>query len=116
MVASNSGTYVWDRTLRKLVKVSDRIPSLARHEIAGSRPYCAPNGETLDFGDGPIHVANASEKRAVMRRYGVAEAQGRIDPPRYDPSTAPSFKEFFHKEHGVPLSEATGLIKKVGSE
>jgi hypothetical protein len=113
-VGSNTGTWRYDRELGLCVKISDEIPRIAsRVNILGEHVYCEPNGETLDFGKGPVHVNNASEKRKVLRSFGVAPAPdgvSHISQPKFDPDTVPSFKEHFQKEHGTPLSEAQGLV------
>ncbi len=103
---SNTGTWVFDTTLQKLVKVSDRIPNISRFEVAGSRVYCDPNGETLDFGAGSVDVRDATEKRQVMQKHGVMEAQGKWEGPKYDPDTVPTFAEHFREETGTSLDEA----------
>lgn len=111
---AESGVWVYDPKLDKVVKVSDRIPRLAsRVLVGGEHVYCKPNGETLDFGTGPIRVNSAAEKRRVLREHGVAPAPDGtrgIRQRKYDPDSVPTFEEHFNREHGVPLKEAHGLV------
>lgn len=110
---SNTGT--WALRDGVLVKVSDEIPRMSRYQISGSRPFCERNGEVLDFGDGPHYVADAAEKRAYMQKHGVSEYQGGARSlPRTDLDSLPTFKEHFHREHGVPLQDAQGLVHRTG--
>lgn len=105
MDSRRTGTWVYDKDLKKCVKVSERIPGLGRFCVEGSRPFCARNGETLDFGSGPTEVRDATEKRALMRKHGVMEAPGR-DRMANKPAPAKheTFKEYFYKTHGTDLS------------
>lgn len=107
-----SGTWKYDEELGQCVQVSDRIPKLSRFTVAGSRPFCSRRGEMIDLGNGPEFVRDATEKRELMKRHGVMEAQGDI--PRKAPKRMPSFSEHFRKETGTPLSEAGGLVHVQG--
>lgn len=108
-----TGTYAFRDG--KMVKISDEIPKLGRYQIAGSKPFCETGGETLDFGDGPHHVRDATEKREYMNMHGVMEAQEGIKRPEYDPKSVESFESYFHRTTGTGLREnADGLVKKVG--
>ncbi len=110
---ASTGTWMYVEG-QGVIQISDRIPKIAsRALVGGEYVFCERNGETLDFGTGPIRVNSESEKRRVLREHGVAPAPSGvtgIKQPKFDPSSMPSFAEHFRKEQGVSLEDATGLV------
>lgn len=106
-----SGRFVWDPEKREFVKVSERSNVASATCIEGEPVVCDAGGETLDMPTGPVTVADATEKRRVLREHGLMPAPtGMGEKPAPDPGTLQSFGDFFREQHGVALSEATGLI------
>jgi len=112
-----TGTYVFDKKLRKFVLISDRAPNVAGiTSIHGETVSCKPGGETIDLGVGKVYRVNdASEKRRVLKENGVMPAPTGMKHTRKE-IKMPSFGEYFHKRHGMPLKEATGLVHKAGED
>jgi hypothetical protein len=111
-----TGTYVYDETTRKLVRVSDKVPtrsSAAGLLVGGEVVSCKNGGEVLDFGKGPHFVKDSAEKRRVLRKYGVMPAPRGVTKHSPPELKVPSFGEFFYKKHGTSLQESPGLVKNV---
>lgn len=109
----------YDKEKKEVISIPlSAPPSVAsRVSLEGARVYCKPNGETLDFGIGDVVTVNsAQEKRTELKKRGLMEYQGNIGQKKYNPDSVPSFGEYFHKEHGVSLHEASGLVKGVSDE
>jgi hypothetical protein len=107
-----TGTFVWDRKERKFVKISDSPPNVTgKICIEGEPVVCDTNGETLDFGVGDqVRVESAQEKHKALKKRGLMPSPTGMKNKKPDSSGIPSFGEYFHKEHGMPLKEATGLV------
>jgi hypothetical protein len=103
------GHWLYDPKTRTWTRVGD---TLKEHNIVeGELVVCARNGETLDFGQGPVHVGDSFEKARVMRAHGVMQHPGgNLHTNKLEPARLPTFSDYFHKTHGIPLSEASGLI------
>lgn len=110
-----SGFFVWDEEQKRFVKVADRRGDVAsKTSIQGEPVVCKRGGEYLEL-DEPgkkVFVADAAEKRRELKKRGLMPS-----PENWEGSKKsvdlPSFEEFFHKEHGMPLKEATGLVHGV---
>jgi len=73
---SNTGTYVWDHELNKLVKVSDtpsRIVGAAYSTICSFKePYTEHN-----LGDYPIEVRSRAHKARLLKERNLVEKEKR---------------------------------------
>ena len=107
-----TSVYKYDKWGNRTVVSEGAPPSNRFLVIHGESVYCAPNGEVHDFGGGPVCVNDAHEKATLLRAEGLMPSPGgRINRPEMP--RLPSFKEHFYKEHGMALTEATGLVHGV---